>query len=108
MFDLKHLALRLEKEGFDTSMTDAVLAASEERSGSSVEITIDSAGGCLVKRTQQISSTPSRASLLRQDILVISKNSKLLQFRVRLTSVKDLEELLKFIESLPNVTKPYS
>jgi len=102
MFDLKHLALRLEKEGFDTSMTDAVLA------GSSVEITIDSAGGCLVKRTQQISSTPSRASLLRQDILVISKNSKLLQFRVRLTSVKDLEELLKFIESLPNVTKPYS
>jgi hypothetical protein len=88
----------LQTKGFDTSVADEVVGASQENPDCSVEFTIDSEGWCLVKKTaiKRQSSKPILA--LNQKISKVHFSSETSQIRIKLSSIEDLLEVLKMVD----------
>lgn len=98
--DFKQLETTLENKGFDTAIKDGVLAASKERGDSALEITIDSGGGCLVKKKTVSKSGSKTVQMFSRGVRVSVKEQKTAQFRTYVGIPADLDEILKALEKI--------
>jgi len=99
MTNLDQFLKILEKNGFDASISDGILAASREIPGCSVEITIDSGGECLVKKITEEKQSSKMLNLANQKISKISFDTKVSRIRIKLVSSEDLLDILKVVST---------
>lgn len=97
--NLLELEKALQANEFDTSIDDNVLVANRGNAEENIEIVIDSAGGCLVKKTVQ-ENRPSKSILIeKQKISKISFVTKTSQIRIKLSVISNLLDVLKVVST---------